>query len=204
MIRVVVADDHPIFLDGLRVALRAPDVVVVGAAKTADETVALVSSLAPDVAVVDLQMPGHGLEAIRHIVSLSPSVRVVVLTMSADTQAVNAALRAGARGYVVKGADRDELLGAIRAVARGDLVFGTEVAAPLLSALARAPALPFPELTSREREVLGLVAEGLTNAAIARRLFLSPKTVRNHVSNILAKLGVPDRESAAVLVRDRG
>jgi DNA-binding NarL/FixJ family response regulator len=200
MTRVLVVDDHPIFRDGLRAALRSDDVTVVGEAATADEAVAACSDVRPDVVVMDLQLPGGGVEATARILAASPGVRVLVLTMSGDRAAVNAAVRAGARGYLVKGADRDELLGAIRAVASGEAVFGAGVAQVVLDSMAAHPAAPFPQLTAREREVLALVAEGLTNAAIARRLFVTPKTARNHVSNVLAKLGVTSRDAAAALV----
>jgi DNA-binding NarL/FixJ family response regulator len=199
-IRVLVVDDHPIFLDGLRAALRADDVTVVAEATTAAEAIQAATELAPDLVLMDLQLPGGGLDATRAILAASPDIRVVVLTMSEDQRTVSAAVKAGAVGYLVKGVDRATLLAAVRAAAGGNAVFGAGVAASVLQDMAEPRQDGFPQLTAREREVLGLLGEGLTNAAIGRRLVLSPKTVRNHVSNVLSKLGVADRESAAALL----
>ena len=200
MIRVLAVDDHPIFLDGLRAALRAEDITVVGEATSAHEAVAAATELAPDLVLMDLQLPGGGLEATRAIVAARPATRVLVLTMSEDQRTVSAAVQAGATGYLVKGAGRGTLLDAVRAVAAGNAVFGADIAGSVLTAMATSDASAFPQLTAREREILELLGEGLTNAAIGRRLFLSPKTVRNHVSNVLGKLGVEDREAAASLL----
>jgi DNA-binding NarL/FixJ family response regulator len=200
-IRVLIVDDHPIFRDGLRAALSADDIEVVGEATTADEAATATAALQPDVVLMDLQLPGTGLEATRRILRGDPTVRVLVLTMSEDQRTVSAAVQAGALGYLVKGVDRSKLLAAVRAVAAGDAIFGADVAGAVLTTIAERDAVAFPQLTAREREVLALVADGLTNAAISHRLYVSQKTVRNHVSNILTKLGVDDRESAAALVR---
>jgi DNA-binding NarL/FixJ family response regulator len=155
---------------------------------------------------MDLHMPGrNGIEATRAVLAERPGTAVLVLTMLEDDASVVAALRAGARGYVVKGADRDDIARALHAVAGGQAFLGAEVAAATLARLSNAEAAPpFPELTEREREVLDLVARGLTNAAIADRLVLSGKTVRNHVSNVMLKIGAPDRSAAIVMARDAG
>jgi DNA-binding NarL/FixJ family response regulator len=208
--RVVLADDHPTFRRGLRALLDSlDDLEVVGEAKDGEEAVALAAELQPDVVVMDLSMPGtNGVEATRRIVAASPSVAVLVLTMLDEDEAVFSAMRAGARGYVVKGADTDDVLRALESVVRGDVVFGPAVAGRVLTYLtqplsARDPVL-FPELSEREREVLELVARGLANAEIARRLVVSPKTVRNHVSNVFTKLQVTDRSEAIVRARRAG
>ena len=201
MIRVLAVDDHPIFLDGLRAALRCDDIQIVGEATTGDDAVRKAAELSPDLVLMDLQLPGGGLEATKAILAAQPDVKVLVLTMSEDQRTVSAALRAGASGYLVKGADRVTLLDGIRAVAAGTAVFGKGVAASVLSTMAQLEGNAFPQLTSREREVLDLLADGLTNTAIGRRLFVSPKTVRNHVSNVLSKLGVDSREAAAAMAK---
>ena len=205
-LRVLIVDDHPIFSDGLRTALVGDDIEVVGEGSTASEAIQLATALEPDVVLMDLQMPGgSGIEATRAITGERPNAAVLVLTMTDDAEAVFGAIRAGARGYILKGADRDELLRAIRAVAEGEAIFGAEIAQRLLGAFGDGGSVaPLPELTDREREVLALVTDGYTNTAIARRLVVSPKTVRNHVSNILTKLQVGGREEAARLAREAG
>ena len=208
--RVVVADDHPTFRRGLGALLATlPDVEVVGEAADGESVIAVTARLTPDVVVMDLNMPGiNGVEATRRIVETNPDVAVLVLTMLDEDEAVFAAMRAGARGYVVKGADTDDVLRALESVARGDAVFGPAVATRVLSYLtrplsARDPVL-FPELSDREREVLELIARGMSNSDIARTLVVSPKTVRNHVSNIFTKLQVTDRADAIVRARKAG
>ena len=207
---ILLADDHAIFRYGLRAMLGStPEFEVVGEAATGEEAVARAAELRPDVVLMDIEMPGvNGIEATRRILEGNPTVGVVVLTMFDDDDSVFAAMRAGARGYVLKGADGDEVLNVVRAVASGEAHFGPRIAqrlmgffsAPKPSALSEV----FPELTAREREILGFIAQGRSNAEIARRLFLSPKTVRNHVSNIFTKLRVADRAQAIVRAREAG
>ena len=210
MIRVLVADDHPVFRRGLAgVLAEADDVTVVGEAADGSEAIALAAESGPDVILMDLNMEGMGgVEATKLILEASPQTAVLVLTMYGDRDSVSAALRAGARGYLVKGASGDRILHAVRAVADGEAVFGAGVAADVLGRLVDDPRTarggPFPTLTERELEVLGLIAQGRSNAEIARTLVLSDKTVRNHVSNIFAKLGVPDRSQAIVRARQAG
>jgi DNA-binding NarL/FixJ family response regulator len=206
---VLLADDHPMFREGVRFALgREPDLHVVGEAANGVEALRLAEQLDPDVVVMDLAMPElGGLEATRRLVERGARARVLVLTMSEDDESVFAAVRAGAGGYLVKGADPDQVVSAIRAVARGHAVFGPHLAARMLSFFAEPrPARPdLPEgLSAREREVLELLADGLSNAEIGRALFISPITVRNHVSNIFAKLQVTNRRQAMLRVRERG
>jgi DNA-binding NarL/FixJ family response regulator len=207
-IRVLIADDHPLFRDGLTALLAAgPDTELAGAATTGTEAVDLARIAQPDVVVMDLHMPElNGIEATRRIVADSPHIAVLVLTMFDDDESVFSALRAGARGYLLKGADQEQIRRAVCAAASGDVVFGAQLAARVLAYFTTTPAPPpvFPQLTDREREVLELVAQGQPNAAMAARLHLSQKTVRNHVSNILAKLQVADRAQAIVRARDAG
>src|SRR5438094_1183361 len=204
-IRVLIADDHPMFRDGLRVLLDAtPDTTLVGEAADGDEVVRLAATLAPDVILMDLKMPGlNGIEATRRIVQASPHVGVLVITMFEDDDSVFAALRAGARGYLLKGADKDEMLLAIRAVNGGEAIFGPAIARRLMQhfaapapAMGASPAQVFPDLTDREREILALLAAGRNNQEIAGHLVLTLKTVRNYVSNIFSKLQVADRAQA--------
>ena len=208
--RILLADDHTIFRYGLRAMLSSlPEYEVVGEATTGEEAVALTAELRPDVILMDVQMPGKGgIEATRRILETSPGVGVIVVTMFEDDDSVFAAMRAGARGYVLKGADKEEVLTVVRAVARGEAHFGPEIAKRLMSFFsAPRPAATsevFPELTAREREVLNLIAGGRSNAEITRQLFLSPKTVRNHISNIFTKLRVADRAQAIVRAREAG
>ncbi|HUG30315.1 MAG TPA: response regulator transcription factor [Candidatus Limnocylindria bacterium] len=208
-IRVLLADDHEAFRTGLTSLLgTVADVDVVGEAPTGEEAVRQAASLQPDVVLMDLNMPGiDGIEATRRIVATSPHIAVLVLSMYEDDDQVFGALKAGARGYVLKGADRAELIRAIRAVASGEALFGPAIARRLATFFAQRTALEatiFPELTEREREILDMVARGLSNPDITRRLVLSPKTVRNHVSNIFSKLQVADRAQAIVRAREAG
>jgi len=210
MIRVVLVDDHPVFRHGLTALLAAmPDIEVVAEGATGHDAVRLVSELRPDVVVMDLNMPElNGVEATRLVTGQHPEIGVLVLTMFEDDDSVFAAMRAGAQGYLVKGADGPEVLRAITAVAGGEAIFGPSVARRVLAYLTRPLSAQdervFPDLTGREREVLELVAAGLGNAAIAHRLALSPKTVRNNVSSIFAKLQVADRAEAIVRARRAG
>ncbi|MGY1734791.1 response regulator [Geodermatophilus sp. SYSU D00684] len=207
-VRVVLADDHPMYRYGLRSVLdAAPEVEVVGEAADGAELLALVARTAPDVVLTDLAMPRlPGIAAIDELTRHRPGLGVLVLTMHEDDASLFGALRAGARGYLLKGADAGEIVRAVLAVADGDAVYGGAVARRVVDALtgpvARAPA--FPELTGREREVLELLAAGLPTGQIARRLSLSDKTVRNHVSAVLTKLQVPDRAAAVARARDAG
>ncbi|NYJ08937.1 response regulator [Petropleomorpha daqingensis] len=207
MIRVVLADDHPVFAEGLRTVLEAEtDVRVVAVAGTGRAAVEAATAEVPEVAVLDIAMPdGDGLWATARLREAGLPTRVLVLTMSDDAESVFAALRAGAAGYTVKGAGPDEVVAAVRAVARGEVLFGQGVAERMLRHFTRAATTgPFPQLTEREHEVLDLLARGLDNPAVARRLALSGKTVRNHVSNIISKLQVVDRTAAIIRARDAG
>jgi len=205
---LLIADDSTPFREGLRALLYAvEDVEVAGEATTGEETVAQAAALQPDVVLMDIQMPGvNGLEATRRILATSPHIRILMLTMFEDDDSVFAALRAGARGYVLKGALKAEMLRAIRGVASGEAIFGPAIARRLVGFFAapRLVASPFPDLTEREREVLGLIARGHSNMVIARQLELSPKTVRNHISNIFSKLQVADRAEAISRAREAG
>ena len=207
-VRVVVADDHPIVRDGLRALLATlPDVDMVGEATTGREAVRAAVADRPDVIVMDLRMPDlDGTSATAEIGRVAPDVAVLVLTMLEDDDSVFAAMRAGARGYLVKGASQQEIVRAITAVAAGEAIFGPGVARRVLRYFASPPAAEpaFPELSPREREVLDLIAGGLTNAAIAGRLGLSAKTVGNHTSAIFAKLQVAGRAEAIIRAREAG
>lgn len=206
-IRVLLVDDHPMFLEGLRLVLSThPGVEVVGVAITGDEAVTAALDLQPDVVVMDLNLPGlRGIEATRQIVATSPHIGVLVLTMFDDDDSVFAAMRAGARGYLLKGAAHAQVLRAIQAVAAGEVIFGPLVAKHMQRFFA-APPVPsvFPGLTPREHEVLEMIARGRGNSDIASTLGLSAKTVRNHVSNLFAKLQVADRAQAIVRARSAG
>lgn len=209
-VTVLIVDDHPVFRDGLAGALfLAPDINVVGSCANGTEAVRATNDLQPDVVVMDLNMPGiSGIEATRRIVSASPHVAVLVLTMLDEEDSVFAAVRAGAKGYLLKGSAAEDILRAVRSVARGEAVFGPGVADRMLGYFAEVHARPqppaFPELTDREREVLRLIAGGARNAELAAQLTISPKTVRNHISNIFAKLQVADRADAIARARQAG
>lgn len=208
-IRVLVVDDHQLFRDGLKGLLRsASDTELLGEAASGAEALRLVQEQAPDVVLMDIQMEDNGISATRRILDLNPEVCVLMLTMFDDDNSVFAAMRAGARGYVLKGARRDEVLRAIRAVADGEAIFSPAIAARMVDffAVVRPAQLPdaFPELTEREREVLNLLARDYRNAQIAEELVISPKTVRNYVSTILGKLQAADRADAAARARDAG
>jgi DNA-binding NarL/FixJ family response regulator len=209
-IRVLIADDHPLFRGGLSSLLESvSDMEVVGEATSGEEAVELAHSCCPDVVVMDLNMPGlGGIEATRRIVATTEGVRVLVMTMHEEDEAVFAALRAGALGYQLKGAVQAETLRAIRAVANGEAILGPAIGKRLQRYLATPPvsdpAEAFPQLTEREIEVLQLLAERRTNAEIAAKLFLSQKAVRNYVSGILDKLQVADRAEARLVARAAG
>ncbi len=209
--RIVIAEDHPIFRDGLRALLRTiAGVELVGEATTGDEAIEMAHRLRPDVVLMDVDMPGrNGIEATRAIRDRHPQVGVLMLTMFEDDDSLFSAMRAGAQGYLLKEASGEELAAAVEAVVRGQAIFGPGVARRVMGFFSAAasgpvPPEPFPELTSREREVLDLIAEGRNNSTIAGRLGLSEKTVRNHVSNILNKLQVVDRAQAIVRAREAG
>ncbi len=209
-IRVLIADDSAPFRKGLRGLLQtADDLEVVGEAVNSDEAIQLTDKLQPDVILMDIQMPGpSGIEATRQILHTSPHISILILTMYEDDESVFAALRAGARGYLLKGALKAEILRAIRSVAGGEAIFGPAIAKRLIQYFAAprpsAPPQVFPELTEREREILDLLAQHLTNPEIAEQLSLSQKTVRNHVSNIFTKLQVADRAHAIMRAREAG
>ena len=209
-LRVLIADDHPMFRTGLRALLSADqETEVLGEATTGEEVVALAATLRPDVILMDIQMPGmSGIEATRQILRASPHIRILMVTMFEDDQSVFTAMRAGARGYVLKGAHPDEILRAIQAVGSGEAIFSPAVATRMLDFFSNLnPAAlphPLPQLTDRERAILDLIAQGQSNTVIARRLVLSPKTVSNYVSSIFSKLQVADRAQAMLRAREAG
>jgi DNA-binding NarL/FixJ family response regulator len=207
-LRVLVVDDHPLFRIGVSTLLAAePGIEVVGEAAGGADAVTSAAALRPDVVVMDLHLPDlSGLQATRHIVAANPGTGVLMLTMADESESVFAAMRAGARGYLLKDAEPDEIIRAVQAVARREAIFGPDIANRVLAFFNQPPAAEpvFPELTGREREVLALIAAGHSNAVIAGTLCLSPKTVRNHISNVFAKLHVADRAEAIVRARDAG
>lgn len=209
-IRILIADDHPVFRSGLALLVSSePTLALVGQAMSGDEAVVLAAEHLPDVILMDLQMPGmSGIDATRAVLAANPHIRVLVITMFDDDHLVFTALRAGARGYILKDGDEGEILRAIHAVASGGAIFSPAIAQRVIDYFATPwPAVPthlFPELTEREREILAHIAQGRSNADIAQRLFLSPKTIANHVSNIFSKLQVADRAEAIIRARDAG
>lgn len=211
-IRLLIADDHTLFREGVCALLKVvEDIEVVAEAATGAEAVRLAAELLPDVILMDINMPElNGLEAARRILHTSPHIGVMMLTMLEDDDSVFAAMRAGARGYILKGADKAEMLRAVRAAASGEALFSAAIAQRLITFFRELNAAPppaatlFPELTEREREVLTLIAQGHNNTEIAERLTLSPKTVGNHISNIFSKLQVADRAQAIIRAREAG
>ena len=211
--RVLIADDHPFFREGLRVLLEVTaDMELAGEATDGGEAVELARTLEPDVILMDLKMPGMGgIDATRKILQQRPETGILVVTMVEEDDSVFAAMRAGARGYLLKGADKEEMLLAIRAVGRGEAIFGPGIARRMIQYFSSPPRIPaqpsrsvFPELTDREREILDFIAAGKSNQEIASELYLSLKTVRNYVSNIFTKLQVADRAQAIIRAREAG
>ncbi|MGW3667797.1 response regulator transcription factor [Streptomyces sp. NPDC005141] len=207
-IRVLIADDHPVVRRGMSALLASLDgVEVVAEAANGEEALREAQLSRPDVVVMDIQMPVlDGVEATRRLTALLPEVAVLVVTMFEDDETVVSAMRAGARGYLLKGAQQEEILTTLRSVAAGQYVIAPGVAARLLGRLApaAAPATPFPELTAREREVLDRVARGYPNARVAADLSLAEKTVANRLSAIFLKLGVSGRTEAVIMAREHG
>jgi len=213
-IRVLIADDHALFREGVHAILKSvPDIEIVGEAGTGQEAISLASDLKPDVILMDIQMPDlNGVEATQRILKTHSDVGIIIVTMLEDDDSLFSAMRAGARGYVLKGADKAEMLKSIRAVAGGEALFGPAIAARLLNffldkpaqSKSKTPSTTFPDLTDREREILAYIARGDTNPEIAEQLTISLKTVRNHVSNIFNKLQVVNRAQAALRARDAG
>jgi DNA-binding NarL/FixJ family response regulator len=207
-IRVLIADDHALFRRGVRSLLSTlPDVEVVGETSDGEGAIALTAELKPNLVLMDLQMPGvGGLAAIRRLTERWPDVNILVLTMFEDDDSVFAAMRAGARGYVLKDMDAEDFARAILTVGRGEALFSRGIATRMMTFFTepRPLARPFPDLTDSERSVLRFLATGANNATIARELSLSPKTVRNYISNIFRKLQVADRGQAIVIAREAG
>ncbi len=213
-VRLLVADDHALFREGLKALLSAtPGIEMVGEAATGEDTVALAEEKQPDIVLMDINMPGmDGIQATRRILRANPTVGVIMVTMLEDDASLFAAMRAGARGYVLKGAQPQELLQAVRAVADGQALFGAPIAARIMGFFedievdlkSTLPRDAFPELTPRELEVLELIAQGANNSQIAERLVISDKTVRNHITSVFSKLQVADRAQAIIKARDAG
>lgn len=209
-IKILVVDDHNLFRQGLIALLEAAtETAVVGQAGTGKEAVAQAQATAPDIVLMDIQMPEmNGIEATRRILADQPTIGVIMLTMLEDDDSLFAAMCAGARGYILKGADKAEVLQAITAVAQGQALFGSKIASRITSFFQRGgeetAVVPFPELTDRERELLTLIATGLSNSQIATKLHISGKTVSNHISNIFSKLHVADRAQAIIKARESG
>lgn len=213
-IRILIVDDHTLFRDGLSaIMINVADIEVVGEAGTGREAVTQVETLAPDVVLMDINMPDlNGIEATQQVLAAKPDTGIIMLTMLEDNDSLFAAMCAGARGYILKGADKAEVLKTIRAVANGEALFGPAIASRLTSFFQNSRGLahqnetasPFPDLTDREREVLALIAQGENNQEIAQRLHISAKTVSNHISNIFNKLHVSDRAQAIVKARQAG
>jgi DNA-binding NarL/FixJ family response regulator len=209
-LRILLVDDHPLVREGLRALLTSlPDMTIVGEAGDGEEAVTMALERQPDIILMDLHMPKlNGIEATRRIVSASPHIGILVLTMLGDDDSVFGAMRAGARGYLLKGAGKAEVLRAITVVAQGEAIFSPQIAQRLVQYFTNMrPVIPeqaFPDLTEREREVLALIVDGKSNAQIADMLVLSPKTVSNHISNIFSKLQVVDRAQAVSRAREAG
>jgi DNA-binding NarL/FixJ family response regulator len=213
-IQVIIVDDHPMFRGGLRALLSTVSgMEVVGEANDAETAITLVEQLQPDVVIMDIQLPAiSGIEATRRIQENSPYIGILIVTMFEDDYSVFAAMRAGARGYVLKDANEDDILRAIRSIARGEVIFSPTIARRVMDYFSAGPSAEFrtvpkrsfPELTERERELLNLIAQGVNNNQIAETLVLSPKTVRNHISSIFSKLQVAGRAEAIIKARDAG
>ncbi len=209
-LRILLVDDHPLVREGLRALLTSlPGMIMVGEAENGEEAVRQALELQPDIILMDLHMPKlNGIEATRRILQTSPHIGILVLTMLEDDDSVFGAMRAGARGYLLKGAGKGEVLRAITVVAHGEAIFSPQIAQRLMQYFANMrPVIPehaFPDLTEREREVLALIVDGKSNAQIAENLVLSPKTVSNHISNIFSKLQVVDRAQAVSRARQAG
>lgn len=213
-IRLLVADDHALFREGLQALFSAtPGIELLGEAATGEETVALAEKLLPDIILMDINMPGiDGIQATRRILRANPTIGVIMVTMLEDDASLFSAMRAGARGYVLKGAHHQELLQTVQAVANGQALFGAPIAARIMSFFqdiaadleSTLPQEAFPELTPRELEVLELIAQGANNSQIAEKLVISDKTVRNHITSIFSKLQVADRAQAIIKARDAG
>jgi len=211
-IKLMIADDHKLFREGIKALLAiTDDIEIIGEAEDGDTALKQVRELEPDVILMDINMPGlNGIRVTEQILAQRPQTHIIMLTMLEDDASIFQAMRAGARGYLLKGADPEEVLSVIRAVAEGQALFGPAIATRLMQyfkELSAKPAMsdsPFPELTDRELELLRLIAQGLNNQEIAQKLVLSPKTVRNHITSIFSKLQVADRAQAIVRAREAG